>query len=174
MGLFKRDSLHKEHGADASRIIDAMREAGFTRFSNSCLSYIEDSGKSGVCITVEGRDVLAQKWPTFADALPGKEVVEEKEKPAEKRVKKARKNTYGRKLSQQFTFRTTEAFAKRMKKAKEALNYGTIQDFVLFSLNHMVTEIEKAATDAGTPVAANVRAVDESITWIKEEVNESV
>ena len=173
MGLFK-DSLHKECGVDPGRVINAMQEAGYTKFNSSCLSLAERSEKTGLCIVPEGRKLIAEKWPKFAEALPGKEVVEEKEKPAEKRVKKTRKNTYGRKLSQQFTFRTTEAFAKRMEKAMEALNYGTIQDFVLFSLNHMVTEIEKAASDAGTSKAANNRAVNESITWVKEEVNESV
>lgn len=149
-----------DHGITVHDIMVCGKEAGFERVTRPVVSGFENGDKSGSipCPALAKR--IKAKYPGYYATLPFAE--------------KPKKRESNRKLKNRFCFRTSDEFAQRMQKAKEALCYSTTQDFILFALDMFMQGIEKAASDAGTSKAANNRAVVESITWIKENVNESV
>lgn len=149
-----------DHGITVHDIMVCGKESGFERVTRPVVSSIENGDKTGMmpCPTFAKR--IKAKYPGYYATLPFS--------------KPSKASGGNRKLKNRFYFRTSDEFAARMEKAKEALCYSTTQDFVLFALDTFMQGIEKAASDAGTSKAAHKRAVNESITWKKENVNESV
>lgn len=139
------------------KILRCVAAAGYHGYDRKVHSAVENGDKTGVMPCPVAAKAIKAKFPGYYETLP---------------FSKTSKSSGNRKLKNRFYFRTSDEFAARMEKAKEALCYSTTQDFVLFALDTFMQGIEKAASDAVTSKAANKRAVSESITWIKEEVNE--
>lgn len=156
----KPQEYRHDNGISVLKIKRCVAAAGYHGYSRPIHSAVENGAKTGVTLCSDAAKAVKAKFPEYYATLPF--------------VEKPKKRDSNRKLKNRFCFRTSDEFAQRMQKAKEALCYSTTQDFILFALDMFMQGIEKAAPDAGTSKAANNRAVVESITWIKENVNESV
>lgn len=140
------------------KILRCVAAAGYHGYDRKVHSAVENGDKTGVMPCPVAAKAIKAKFPGYYATLPFS--------------KPSKASGGNRKLKNRFYFRTSDEFAARMEKAKEALCYSTTQDFVLFALDTFMQSIEKAASDAGTSKAASKRTVNESITWIKETVNE--
>lgn len=156
----KPQEYRHDNGITVFQIMRRVSAAGYHGYSRPVHSAVENGDKTGVMLCPDAAKAIKDGFPGYYKTLPF--------------VEKPKNRDSNRKLKNRFCFRTSDEFAQRMQKAKEALCYSTTQDFILFALDMFMKGIEKAAPDAGTSKAANNRAVTESITWIKENVNESV
>lgn len=143
-------SLHKDFGIAHGDVTEVMRHAGFPGFNKSTLSLAENGNRTGLRLMPEGFEAVSARWPEYARKLPGS--------PAKKN------RDANRTLGVRFTFRTTEDFARRVEALRHKMGFATRQEFFAYAMKEYVANAE-----------ADIRRKEQSeITWIKENVNESV
>lgn len=143
-------SLHGDFGISYGDVTEVMHNAGFPGFKKATLSLAENGHRTGVRLMPEGHAAVAARWPAYAAKLPGAPAKANRDK--------------NRKLQHRFTFRTTEGFARRLDAVRKKMGFATMQEFLAHAMKDYV---EKAEADIR-------RKERNDITWVKENVNESV
>ncbi len=143
-----------ENGLNAIEIVRTVNAAGYERFDRKILSIIENGDRTGVALCSDGLKAVKKLFPEYAKALPHAESV--------------RNRDAGRKDKNRFSFRTSDEFAERLRKAVAASGQ-TIQDYIVTALEGRIKK--DASVSAKTEAPWGKTNDTTIIEWIKEDVN---